>query len=367
MKSTKNKKPDRFLFGLILTLITGGFVIFSSAALGQVGRTSASFSIVALKQLLILLGGFVIMVIVSNIPYKKWRKYSPYLFGLALILTCLVFVPKLGFGTGGAKRWLDLRFTTFQPSEFLKFGLIVFLSAWLATRKEKIKDLKEGLLPFLIFLGMVCFILIKQPDTGTLMVTTIAALGLFVIAGGKWSHLMIILLIGILMIGVLALFRPYVKERLITYINPRHDLQDSSWQINQSLIAIGSGGIIGRGFGQSIQKFNFLPEPIGDSIFAVAGEEFGFVGTLIIVILFLTFALWSLKIINQIKDPFGRLLGAGMVFIITAQSFINIGAMIGIIPLTGVPLVFISHGGTALFFALIEVGIILNISKEIKN
>lgn len=367
MKTTKTAKPDRFLFGLILILITGGFVIFSSAALGQVGQTGASFSMVALKQLLILFLGFIMMIVASNIPYKNWRKYSPYLFALALILTSLVFVPDLGFGAGGAKRWLNLHFTTFQPSEFLKFGLVVFLAAWLATRKEKIKDLKEGFLPFLVFLSTVGFILLKQPDTGTFMVAIAAALGLFVVAGGKWSHLLIIFLLGAIMAGVLIWTRPYVKDRLLTYLDNKKDLKGASWQINQSLIAIGSGGVIGRGFGQSIQKFNFLPEPIGDSIFAVAAEEFGFIGSTVIVFLFLLLALWGLKVVNQVHDPFGRLLGIGLILLITAQSFINIGAMIGILPLTGLPLVFISHGGTALFFALIEVGIILNISKEVKK
>ncbi|HQF40904.1 MAG TPA: putative lipid II flippase FtsW [Candidatus Paceibacterota bacterium] len=367
MKTAKTAKPDRFLFSLILILITGGFVIFSSAALGQVGRTSASFSVVALKQLLALFLGFVMMLIASKVPYKSWRKYSPYIFALALVLTSLVFVPGIGFGTNGARRWLDLGFTTFQPSEFLKFGLIVFLAAWLAARKEKIRNLKEGFLPFLIFLSVVCLLLLKQPDTGTLIVAIFVALSLFMIAGGRWSHLFIIILLGILLTGALIWTRPYIKDRLVTYLDPQKDSRGASWQINQSLIAIGSGGLVGRGFGQSIQKFNFLPEPIGDSIFAVAAEEFGFIGSTIIVGLFLLLALWGLKLMNKVKDSFGRLLGIGLVFLITVQSFVNIGAMIGIFPLTGLPLLFISQGGSALFFALIEVGIILNISKEVRK
>lgn len=366
METKKNKttKADRFLFGLILTLVVSGFVIFSSAALGQIGRTGASFSTVALKQLFILCTGFLMMVIASNIPYKTWRKYSPVLFLVGLILTSLVFVPDLGFGAGGAKRWLNLQFTTFQPSEFLKFSFVIFLAAWISARKEKIRSLKEGFLPFLIFLGTIGFLLIKQPDTGTFMVIVSAALGIFIVGGGKWSHILSIFILGISMVIILALTRQYVMDRLTTFLRPGEDSLGTSWQINQSLIAIGSGGLLGRGFGQSIQKFNFLPEPIGDSIFAVAGEEFGFIGSSLLICLFMLFGLWGLKIAGQTKDPFGRLLGVGFVILITAQSFINIGAMIGLLPLTGVPLSFISHGGTALFFSLIEVGIILNISRQ---
>ena len=364
MKAT-HTKPDRFLFGLILILTTGGFAIFSSAALGQASRIGASFSVVALKQFSILFFGLIMMIITTNIPYKHWRKYSPYLFALSLFLTCLVFLPNFGHSAGGAKSWLKLGFATFQPSEFLKFSFIAFLAAWLAARKEKIKDLKEGFLPFLFFLSLIGLILLAQPDTGTFMIIALAAIGLFVVAGGRWSHLLIIFLLGAILLGALVTFKPYIRERLITYINPSHDSLGSSWQIKQSLITIGSGGVIGRGFGQGIQKFNFLPQPIGDSIFAVASEEFGFVGSSTIIILFLILALWGLKITNKVKDNFGRLLGIGFILLITVQSFINIGAIIGIFPLTGVPLAFISHGGTALLFALIQAGIILNISKEI--
>lgn len=303
------------------------------------------------------------MIIISNVPYTFWKKHSLWLFGVGVLLTALVFVPHIGFAWGGAKRWLDLGGLTFQPADFLKFSFILYLAAWFATKKDKVKKLTEGFLPFTIFLGIVAALLLAQPDTGTLIVTVAAALAVFIVGGGKWQHLIILGLIGVLAIGVLAFFRPYVRERIVTFFNPAHDVLGSSYQINQSLIAIGSGGMFGRGFGQSVQKFNFLPEPSGDSIFAVASEEFGFVGSNLIILLFLLFGIWGLKISAQIADPFGRILLAGFVILIVAQSFINIGAMLGVMPLTGVPLIFISHGGTALLFALIEAGIILNISR----
>jgi len=359
----KQKKADRILLGIVFILITVGFFIFASASLGEVGRDGSSFNTLVFKQLGILLVGIILMSLTSKFSYKEWRPYALALFGASLFLTALVFVPKIGFSSGGAKRWLNLGLTTFQPSEFLKLGMVVYLAAWATARKEKIKSWQHGLLPFLGFLGIASVLLLKQPDTGTLLVICASSLAVFILAGGQWKHLAIIGLIGVLTVGFMAYTRPYVRDRITTFLNPASDQLGKSYQINQSLIAIGAGGVAGRGFGQSMQKFNFLPEPIGDSIFAIASEEFGFIGSVIIILLFLVFALWGLKIMAQVADPFGRTLGASLIIMITAQAFINIGAMLGVLPLTGIPLVFISHGGTALFFALIEVGIILNISR----
>jgi cell division protein FtsW len=359
----KGKRPDRILLLIVLALVISGFAIFLSASLGQVGKDSASFATVALKQLGVLLGGLILTIVFSNLPYKTLKPYSPYLFGLAIIATTLVFVPSLGFTFNGARRWLELGPLTLQPSEFLKFTFIIFLAAWASAKKDRLQHWTEGFLPFLFFLGIVGSLMIMQPDTGTLMVMIIGALGIFVTAGGHWRHLFLLFALGVMAVGILAFTRPYIRDRLETFINPQNDITGSSYQINQSLIAIGSGGLRGRGFGQSVQKFNFLPEPIGDSIFAVASEEFGLLGASLLVLLYLTFALWGLKLMTHVIDPFGRYLGTGLIILITGQAFINIGAMIGLLPLTGVPLPFISHGGTALLFALIEVGIILNISK----
>ena len=171
---------------------------------------------------------------------------------------------------------------------------------------------------------------------------------MFIIAGGKWRHLAVIILLGIAFLSVATLTRPYIKDRIITYLNPQNDLLGASYQINQSLIAIGAGGVTGRGFGQSVQKFSFLPQPIGDSIFSVAAEEFGFIGAIVILLFFTLYGLIGLKIASSASNTFGRLLATGIVILVISQSFINIGAMIGILPLTGIPLVFFSQGGSAL-------------------
>ncbi len=360
----RNKKSDRVFFVLTIILIVVGFAIFSSAALGQVGKDSVSFTTIVIKQLAILLIGVVALLTVANSPYQSLKKWSPFLFLGGLILSATVFIPGFGFMYNGATRWIDLGFLTIQPSEILKFTFIVFLAAWAGARKEKIKSLPEGLLPFILFLGVVAAVMFFQKDTGTLAVMMIGAISIFFAAGGRLAHLLILILIGAMAFGALVFVRPHVLDRLVTFFNPGYDEQGSSYQINQSLIAIGSGGLVGRGFGQSIQKFNFLPEPIGDSIFAVASEEFGLLGSGFLILLFLAFALYGYLLASKETDNFGRILIVGLITVISAQAFINIGAMLGLLPLTGVPLPFVSHGGTALLFALIEVGIILSISRH---
>jgi cell division protein FtsW len=316
------------------------------------------------KQLAILIGGFLLMLAVSQVQYKHWRQYALIIFGLAIASSLLIFVPGLGLAAGGAKRWLALGPLSFQPAEFLKFALVLYLAAWLAARKDKVKDPWASFLPFVLLMAILGLILAwLEKDTGSFLVTAITGTIMFFVGGGKFRHLLVLGLICVTTLGFLAYTRPHVRSRIETFLNPAHDPLGSSYQINQSLIAIGSGGLDGRGFGQSIQKFNFLPEPIGDSIFAVASEEFGFIGASLLIILFLIFGLWGYKLGLKIADPFGRLVVIGFVSLILVQSFVNIGAMLGLIPLTGVPLLFVSHGGTALLFSLLEAGIILNISK----
>lgn len=356
---------NKFFFLIVLVLLAVGFIIFFSASQSLLSRTQgADFGTVAFKQFILLMVGLFGLIITSNIPYKKYQKIAFWFFLTSIILNLMVFLPKIGFGTGGSKRWLTLWGFTFQPSEFLKFGFVIYASCWLANERDKIQSFAKGILPFVIILSIPVMILIKEPDTGTLMVLVSAGAAILFAAGAKWRHLLILFLSLILLVGIISLYRPHVRDRIQTFINPTKDMKGSSWQINQSLIAIGSGGINGRGFGQSIQKFNFLPEPIGDSIFAVLSEEFGFIGSSIIVILYLLFTIWGLRIANKVTDYFGRLLAVGIVILISAQAFINISALVGLIPLTGVPLTFISHGGSALIIALLEVGIVLNISKH---
>lgn len=358
------KKLDKFLLILLLVLLTIGFFTFSSASLGLLSREGARFTLIAGKQLIILLGGLITCLVFSHIPYQFWRKHALAIFIASVLLTLLVFVPKIGFSAGGAHRWLDLGLFSFQPSELMKMGVILYLSAWFTSTGKKIQTWRFGVLPFCIIMGIVGIILLLQPDMGTFIVTFLTGFTVFFAAGPKWKHLISILTVAVLIIALAAYFSPYRRERIMTFFNPTHDTRGSSYQITQSWIALGSGGLFGRGFGQSIQKFSYLPEPIGDSIFAVAGEEFGFVGTTVIVLIFLVFGLWGLKIANRIPDNFGRLMTVGIVIMVVGQAFANMAAILGLIPLTGIPLIFISHGGSSLLIALAGMGIVFNISKH---
>jgi cell division protein FtsW len=364
---SKVKKADRPFFFSTVALVITGFFIFSSASMGLLARQGISFSTVAFKQFLVgfVLGG-IMLIVASRIPYKFWRKYAFYFFVAAIVACILVFLPKVGFSHGGARRWINLGPYSFQPAELLKFAVIIYFGAWIAAAKDKMKTFKLGALPLFILIGICSTLLLLQPDTDNLMVIIAALTAMFIAAGGKWRYIGALVLTGIIGLLIIASFRPYLMSRLTTFLDPSKDSLGAGYQIQQSLIAIGSGQVFGRGFGQSIQKFNFLPEPIGDSIFAVAAEEFGFIGGVTIIGLFLFFATRGYKIASRIAEPFGMSVAVGFVTLIIAQAFTNIGAMLSVLPLTGITLTFISHGGSAMIFALAETGIVLSISKNQK-
>lgn len=363
MKRTYDKP---FLLAITALVILGLF-IFTSASLGLLAKEGATFGSVAKSQILFgLLGGVVAGFITSRIKYTFWKKNALYILLGALVLSLLVFVPGLGFEHGGARRWLDLGVASLQPSEFLKLAFIIYITAWLATAQKKLNSFTYSILPFLIVLGIIGGILMLQNDIDVIVILFIVGFALLFGAGARWKHLSILGIIALICFSLVIWQKPHVVDRLLTFANPDRDSLGSSYQIEQALIAVGSGGVTGRGFGQSVQKFNFLPEPIGDSIFAVYAEEFGFVGGVVLIALFLFLALRGLKIAARAPDMFSRLLVLGIVILIVVQSFLNIGAMLAIVPIIGTPLLFVSHGGTALFIVLAEVGIILNVSKHSK-
>lgn len=365
MKKTKIDIPFLASVGILVVV---GFLIFSSASLGILSTNAVKYSNIAFNQTFLgLFLGSIACFIASKIDYKLYKKYSLYIFIASVIITALVFVPGIGVKHGGAHRWIHLGSFSIQPSEILKIGYIIFLAAWLSKVKDKVQTIKYGLIPFGILSSIVALLILKQPDTATFMVAFFPGLAMYLTAGGKWKYIFMIGAITILGVAIMAFTRPYVMSRITTYMNPAENALGSGYQIQQSMIAIGSGGVTGRGFGQSIQKFSFLPEPIGDSIFAVYSEEFGFIGGVVLIILYIFFAFRGLKIAGRVPDPFGRLVVVGIVILITSQAFVNISSMVGVLPLSGVPLPFVSHGGTALFMNLLEIGIVLKISKSAKK
>lgn len=364
MSVKKPKAVDTVLLSLIALMVAGGFLIFSSASLGLMARDGASFGSVAFSQFVFgVLGGSFALFVTSNVYYRNWRKYAFYFFILSLLATLAVFIPGIGMTHAGATRWLDLGITTVQPSEFLKIGFIIYLATWFSGVHTKIHQYKYGLLPFAAIVGVTGFVMLLQPDTDTFLIMVAAGMAMFIIAGAKWRDVGIVVITGIVLLAIIAVSRPYIMDRFTTFLDPEADPLGSGYQIKQSLIAIGSGGVSGRGFGQSIQKFEYLPEPIGDSIFAVYAEEFGFIGTVTLILTLLFLTLRGYRTARYAEDIFGTLLVVGFITIIIGQAFLNIGAMLAVAPLSGLPLPFISHGGTSLLATLASLGIVLNVSR----
>jgi cell division protein FtsW len=356
---------DRLFFFIMMALALMGFAIFSSATLGLLARETSSVAKDILIQAGLGLGiGLLAFAAARSLPLAFIKKYAVYLYAASLLFTALVFVPGLGFSAGGATRWINLGFTTMQPAEFLKIGSVMLLAWWLAPRARQLSDPRKGLLPLCAILALPMLILLAQPNTSTALLIAVTGGLMYFVAGAPWRDIAIFALIAIVGLTAIVFSRGYVHDRFMTYFDPAANSFGSGYQIQQSMIAIGSGGFLGRGFGQSVEKFNYLPEPEGDSVFAVYAEETGFVGAIILLLLFVALAARGIVIAGDSRDLFGGLLAFGFSFLIILQAFINIGAMTGIIPLTGLPLPFISHGGTALVALFIMCGFVLNVAAH---
>ena len=364
----KEKKVDKFFLIILFLLIFIGVAMFISASLGILATNPKTFYSVLFSQLALGLGlGLISMYICYKIPYKFWRRFSFIIFIGSILLTAAVFIPHFGWSHGGADRWLQIGPVSLQPVEFLKFGFIIYFAAWLSWAKNKVEDFRFGILPLGIMLGIIAVVLLKQPDTKSFILISITGVSMLFISGVPLKYILGIGFSVAIVLSALVYFTPYLQARVNTFLHPAADSEGTSYQIQQSLIALGTGGMFGRGFGQSIQKFSYLPEAQGDSIFAVLGEEFGFVGSAVTIFLYLIFLMRGMRISNRSPDLFSGLLVSGIVIMITAQSFLHIASVTGVFPLTGVPLVFMSHGGTALMIYLAAIGIVLQISKFQKH
>ncbi|MGB8816211.1 MAG: putative peptidoglycan glycosyltransferase FtsW [Minisyncoccia bacterium] len=360
----EREKVDKFFLGIFVALLALGVLAFFSASMGIYSSDPNKFTRLAFSQIFFgLISGTIACFITSKINYKYWRKYALPIFILSVIFACLVFIPGIGQSINGARRWIDIFGFSIQPIEFFKIGILIFWATWLSFVKDKISSIKYGLLPFVVLTAIVGTIALLQPDTDGFILIIGTAFLMYVIAGIKIKDFIILLFLGMIFIAGFIYTKPYLRDRISTFLHPKENSQTTGYQVQQSLIAIGSGQITGRGFGQSIQKFKYLPESISDSIFAVYAEEFGFIGTFILILLFILFAFRGLKISLNSKDYFSGLLSFGIVILIISQSFVNIGSMTGIIPLSGLPLTFFSHGSSAMIASMIMVGIVLNISK----
>ena len=359
-----SKVDQPFLFITAVLVLTGIFILSSASVVISQKNYGITYAY-TVRHLIYVLAGIIAAFTAQAVPFGFWKKIAFPLLFFSVFLLVLVFLPKIGFEHGGAKRWINLSFLTIQPAEILKFSLAVYLAGWLSSRKGEEKSLPKAFIPFVIIISIVSILLILQPDIGTLGVVVITSCFLYFIGGGKISQLMALAGLGLIVLYFIIQAAPYRMERLEIFLNPSRDTKGAGYQITQSFIALGSGGVWGRGLGKGIQKYNYLPEPIGDSIFAVFGEETGFAGILIFISLLLLFLWRGIYISRKSPDFFGMLLGFGLTVGIMTQAIINIGAISGLLPLTGIPLPFISYGGTAMVVNLVSAGVLLNISKHI--
>ncbi len=362
------KKParpvDSIMLTVLLLLLMGGILILFSATYYQALRKGDA--LLEVKRQLIGIGlGTVLLFVTSRIPYTFWRTPTVVVGGLclSLVLLVLVIIPGIGVYLNGSRRWLSIAGLSFQPSELAKIASVLYLASTLSYRKEQLGRLFTGVLPLLIVPGVFFLLILEQPNLSTAGSIMIAAVLMLLIAGVKWRHLTLLGVCGLCLGAVYAWIEPYRRERLLSFRDPFAQMSDEGYQLAQSLIAIGSGGLFGRGLGQGRQKFSYLPYPESDFIFAIVGEDFGLLGCAVVILLFVAFAFAGMRIAVNCPDRYGSLLAAGLTAMITLQAALNIAVVIGAMPTTGLPLPFFSAGGTSVSLLMASVGIILNVSR----
>ena len=357
------KKPDYALSLLIFGLVVFGLVMISSASSVISYERFGRSDYYLIRQLVSFGIGILFWIIFQGIDYHIFKKYAGVLLITTILLLVLVFVPGIGHAWRGVHRWIGIGSFVFQPSEIIKLTLILYLAAWFEKRKEKIKTFFKGFMPFAALIGILVGLLAFQPDIGTMAVIAGTATTMYFLAGSAISHLAIGGVFASIIFWILIKLAPYRMARILAFVNPENDPLGIAYHIRNALIAIGSGGLLGLGFGMSRQKHLFLPEAHTDSIFAVIAEELGLLRTILLVAAFAYLAYKGYKIASRTQDEFGRLIASGITTWFIFQAFINIAGISGLLPFTGVPLPFISYGGTALVTTLAGVGILLNISK----
>jgi len=360
------KRSDYFLISAVACLVLLGILIITSVTSAIAQQKFGSPTFYLWRHIIYgLIPGLMLGILAYKIPIGRFKKWIPLALLFNLFLMVLVFVPGIGMELGNARSWLNLRFTSLQPSEPLKLIFILYLASWLAARTGKSKnEFSATLAAFIAIIGIVALLLASQPDVGTLGIIVATGFLMYFLAGTPLKYVTIVFLGGLACFGALIKIAPYRLNRFLVLFGPDKDPMGVGWQIKQALIAVGSGGIFGTGLGMSVQKFGYLPEPMADSIFACFAEETGLIGSLMVVSLFLIITWLGFKIAQNAKNNFEKLTALGIISWLSIQAFINIGAMLRILPITGVPLPFVSYGGSAIVAELIGVGILLNISKN---
>lgn len=359
----RKRSPDYIYLGLAITLVLIGLIMISSSSVVIAVETYNQTYGFVMRQLIAIGVGVVGAILASRISYQRWHQLTlPFFIG-SLILVLLLLVPGLGKETKGAVRWINLGLFQLQPSELLKISTILYVSAWLERRINVIRQF-DTLLGFAVFLMPIVIVMMIQRDLGTLLIILLTVGVMYFIAGASTTQIVTGSVVGLCLVGMLIIIEPYRLERLATFRNNGSDTLGAGYHINQANLAIGSGGWFGRGFGQSIQKYLYLPEPQTDSIFAITVEELGFLRSTLILVIIGAFSYRGYQIAHRAGETFARFLAFGLTSMFLLQSIINLAAILGIVPLTGVPLPFISYGGTSLVVSLLAVGIMVSISRN---
>lgn len=355
------KKIDKILLiSVIILSLFGSLMIYSSSSIWATYKYNDPYKYLKSQAIFLILGYFIIFI-TSKVDYHLYKKYSNHILIISIILLILVLIPGIGTIRNGSRSWFGIGSFGIQPSEFAKLGLIIFTSKYLT--RNKIKDIKSSVLPILLIVLLIFGLIMLQPDFGTGVIIVITIVALLFVSGVNMSFFIKIGLLGLIGVVILVIIAPYRLERITSFLNPWKDPLGSGFQIIQSMYAIGPGGLLGMGLGNSIQKHFYLPEPQTDFIFSIISEELGFAGILIVTTLFITIIYRSITISIKQEDNFAKYLSFGITFSLAFQTLLNLMVVVGLIPVTGVTLPFLSYGGSSLLISLVSIGIVLNISK----
>ncbi|MFH1269776.1 MAG: putative lipid II flippase FtsW [Candidatus Omnitrophota bacterium] len=357
----RNTRINLFILTFVLICI-GTVMIYSASSIYAWETYKDSFFFLK-RHISFLIIGLILALLVMGLDYKKFKRWAKPLLIFSILLLVLVLIPYIGREVSGARRWFRIKFISFQPSEFANIALIIYMADFISRKGEYIKSFRNGFLPPMLALGSLALLILAQPDLGTVMAMGIVVFIMLYIAGVRLAYLLSVILASIPVLYILIFSVPYRRMRIMTFLNPWVDPKGSGFQIIQSQVALGSGGIFGSGLGHSRQKLFYLPAAHTDFIFSIIGEELGLLGTVGVVILLIMFIQQGLKIIQSASDKFGYFLSLGLVLMLSLKAVINIGVSCGVLPTKGLPLPFISYGGSSFIFDMISVGLLLNIAR----
>ncbi|HVF74358.1 MAG TPA: putative lipid II flippase FtsW [Acidimicrobiales bacterium] len=352
------------LLALVTVLCVIGLVMVLSSSSVEALRRYGSAWLFFKRQLMWLGVGTAVLVVAARTDYRTWRRFTVPAMAASFALLTLVLVPGVGITVSGSSRWLGIGSWRIQPSEMAKLAVLLFIADLLARRGNRVDDARETLRPSLLAFGAVAFLVMLQPDMGTTLVLGCITMALLFVAGTPLRHMATLGVVSVVGAFVLGMAEPYRRARMMSFLDPWADADNTGYQVAQSIVGLADGGITGVGVGASRAKWGFLPNAHTDFIFTIIGEEMGLIGSLLVLGLFVAFAVLGVRAAVRAPDRFGMLLAAGVTAWIGGQAFINIGAVIGILPVTGVPMPFVSFGGSSLVIIMGAVGILLNIARQ---